>query len=566
MSPLRCGKIRYMFFVYTGIAFFILYLAWGFVWQFRIVPKRRKKGQLPRSFSRATVEYCQKVIRDKSSKLNYTLFYHLPLLLCFIIAWGLWGFGKIQFYWALLVMFSAVILSYFRCVIGQKAENRRLANVFQVAQSNFHYPNWKELQLNPINVIDVKEWLDCGLGKTVITLPASFDSSLGNRWGRSKFESHFSATAGDLSKVAYLFDWQPAQNKVVITPTKALPTMVDYDAEKCKEFGPYEIPLGLGQDGNIITWDTEQIPQALFVGMTGSGKSTTQRVILYHIFVAHPDYWKFYGIDMKMVELPKYNGYPNFAGCAVTYEEAYEILKEAREVMMDRFTAMKEARVDHIDKMEGDHRAIMVMIDESNQLLAPNKGAGLTPEIREEESIKGMCRHMIQEITQLGRAAKVHCCIATQRAAVESIGGGTIKANCGFRIGLGAMDSLASQMVFDTDGGKNIPPNIKGRGIIAREVGNEMPFQSFILPEGALDTTGTGGDDLGDGDDLLTNVSWDSDSGEDVVDSEDLDEVASLGDMISGLDRDMNSEKIEEDGGGEEVVMLSDTDLEGIEW
>lgn len=50
------------------------------------------------------------------------------------------------------------------------------------------------------------------------------------------------------------------------------------------------------------------------------------------------------------------------------------------------------------------------------------------------------------------------------------------------------------------------------------------------------------------------------------MDSEDLDEVASLGDMISGLDRDMNSEKIEEDGGGEEVVMLSDTDLEGIEW
>lgn len=102
---------------------------------------------------------------------------------------------------------------------------------------------------------------------------------------------------------------------------------------------------------------------------TGGGKSVMQRSVVFHV-IAHSREIKFLGIDLKRVELSAYKKYSNAViGIATTLEDAVEVLRFARDTMMDRYGEMEEAHKNNFLDMQNAGSALLVMIDEAGELL-----------------------------------------------------------------------------------------------------------------------------------------------------------------------------------------------------
>lgn len=102
---------------------------------------------------------------------------------------------------------------------------------------------------------------------------------------------------------------------------------------------------------------------------TGGGKSVMQRSVVFHV-IAHSREIKFLGIDLKRVELSAYKKYSNAViGIATTLEDAVEVLRFARDTMMNRYGEMEEAHKNNFLDMQNAGSALLVMIDEAGELL-----------------------------------------------------------------------------------------------------------------------------------------------------------------------------------------------------
>ena len=80
---------------------------------------------------------------------------------------------------------------------------------------------------------------------------------------------------------------------------------------------------------------------------------------------------------------------------------------------------------EYLDEM----RPLLIIVDEAAELLQKETGAGA--DVKEMNAQKADILTSLKSITQLGRAASVHCLIATQRNDTSIISG-TIQNNCIF--------------------------------------------------------------------------------------------------------------------------------------
>ena len=102
---------------------------------------------------------------------------------------------------------------------------------------------------------------------------------------------------------------------------------------------------------------------------TGGGKSVMQRSVVFHV-IAHAREIKFLGIDLKRVELSAYKKYSNAViYIATTLEDAVDVLRFARDTMMNRYGEMEEAHKNNFLDMQNAGSALLVMIDEAGELL-----------------------------------------------------------------------------------------------------------------------------------------------------------------------------------------------------
>lgn len=228
-------------------------------------------------------------------------------------------------------------------------------------------------------------------------------------------------------------------------------------------------------------------PSRLFLvgdSMIPTHNSTIQRNIIFHC-IQHPDRWRFLGIDVKQVELSMFESYdPVIQGIAVDVPDGVEVIRYAKEVMMDRYALMKTKNVNHFEKLNDPNmKALMVMVDETYMFLALS---GIkTDEGKEEDAQKGEASKLIGDIARLGRAAGVHLTLATQRPDATVIYG-ELKQNLVLRVAAGRADSTASLMTLDNDKATRLPGNIKGRGYVQAN-GDGEQFQGYFAPEKWID-------------------------------------------------------------------------------
>ncbi len=287
------------------------------------------------------------------------------------------------------------------------------------------------------------------------------------------------------------------------------------------------IPLALGKDvyGHPIVADLAEMPHLLIAGSTGSGKSVCiNSIVASLLYKFSPDQVRFVMIDPKVVELQQYNSLPHLVVPVVTdpkkvilalrwvvseMEKRYQIfarvgvrnIKSFNERPKDKPPPPREPELPltvRREKVEAGADGFAVEVDE--QIVLPQDDAITVPDklsyivviIDELADLMLVApadvEMAIARITQMARAAGIHCIVATQRPSVDVITG-VIKANIPSRIAFQVAAKVDSRTILDAMGadkllGKGdmlyLPP---GSGKLVRAQGalvTDQEIQSIV--------------------------------------------------------------------------------------
>ncbi len=222
------------------------------------------------------------------------------------------------------------------------------------------------------------------------------------------------------------------------------------------------IPLALGKDvyGHPIIADLAEMPHLLIAGSTGSGKSVCINAIIASLlYKFSPDQLRFVMIDPKVVELQQYNALPHLVVPVVTdpkkvilalrwvvneMEKRYQIfarvgvrnIKSFNERPKNKPIPQQELELPLMakkEKVEPGAEGFAVEVDEEivvpreEDIVIPEKLSYIVVIIDELADLMLVApadvEMAIARITQMARAAGIHCIVATQRPSVDVITG-----------------------------------------------------------------------------------------------------------------------------------------------
>ncbi|MCX6905609.1 MAG: DNA translocase FtsK [Verrucomicrobia bacterium] len=253
-----------------------------------------------------------------------------------------------------------------------------------------------------------------------------------------------------------------------------------------------KIPLALGKDvyGHPIISDLAEMPHLLIAGSTGSGKSVCINCIIASLLYRFPpDMLRFVMIDPKVVELQQYNALPHLVVPVVTdpkkvilalrwvvneMEKRYQIFAKVGVRNIKSFnerprTPKPTRRNEELElplvakkeKIEVNSEGFAVELDEEivvprdDDIVIPDRLSYIVVIIDELADLMLVApadvEMAIARITQMARAAGIHCIVATQRPSVDVITG-VIKANIPARIAFQVASRVDSRTILDAMG------------------------------------------------------------------------------------------------------------------
>jgi S-DNA-T family DNA segregation ATPase FtsK/SpoIIIE len=251
-----------------------------------------------------------------------------------------------------------------------------------------------------------------------------------------------------------------------------------------------KVPIALGKDvyGHPIIADLAEMPHLLIAGSTGSGKSVCiNSIIASLLYRFSPDQLRFVMIDPKVVELQQYNALPHLVVPVVT--DPKKVILALRWVvneMEKRYKIFARVGVRNIksfndrpknkplpeqemelplsarkEKVEPGAEGFAVEVDEEiivpreEDIIIPEKLSYIVVIIDELADLMLVApadvEMAIARITQMARAAGIHCIVATQRPSVDVITG-VIKANIPARIAFQVASRVDSRTILDAMG------------------------------------------------------------------------------------------------------------------
>jgi len=243
-----------------------------------------------------------------------------------------------------------------------------------------------------------------------------------------------------------------------------------------------KIPLALGKDvyGKPIVADLAEMPHLLIAGATGSGKSVCiNSMVASLLFRFTPEELRFVMIDPKVVELQIYNGLPHLAAPVVhdpkkvilalkwvvnEMEKRYQIFAKvgARNIAgFNSRTKKKQPNTNQAELPLEESEGFAVEMDQEvsipreDDIEIPDKLSYIVVIIDELADLMLMAKNDVENsiarITQMARAAGIHCIVATQRPSVDVITG-VIKANIPARIAFQVAAKVDSRTILDAMG------------------------------------------------------------------------------------------------------------------
>ena len=251
------------------------------------------------------------------------------------------------------------------------------------------------------------------------------------------------------------------------------------------------LPIALGKDvyGHPIVGDLADMPHLLVAGSTGSGKSVCINAIIASLLYRFsPDQLRFVMIDPKVVELQQYNALPHLVVPVVTDPKKVVLaLRWVVNEMEKRYQIFARVGVRNIksfnerpktppppkvsepelpltakkERIEVNSEGFAVELDEEivvprdEDIVIPEKLSYVVVIIDELADLMLVApadvEMAIARITQMARAAGIHCIVATQRPSVDVITG-VIKANIPARIAFQVASKVDSRTILDAMG------------------------------------------------------------------------------------------------------------------
>lgn len=364
-----------------------------------------------------------------------------------------------------VIVLTLLVLAGKRCKPVLATREYYLNQVFEIAREKLKYKAGAHLARE--GYVQIQRWADdlSTPAEIALMFPPSTDLTEAKK---QEFEMHFTSQA--IQSVVWDFEWEPANNRVVVKAQPPIPTAAYFPFPTIDTFGPEAIPMGVTIGGEVCAWKPQSVPHALVSGKSGSGKSVTQRNMLLHVLQS-PD-WQVILIDPKRVELSMYRNAEGVVRYAVNEEDMSAALEFALEEMSNRYTLMEEMGVPFYRSLPDPPAALMVMIDEAASLL-------LETGDKDIDALKKRNRVIVGRLAREGRAAGVHVILATQRPDAKWLGGDTRETVEG-RCAMGKMSPNASLMTLNNVMATRTPGDIKGRGIW-HDGAEFYPMQSYFF-------------------------------------------------------------------------------------
>ena len=210
-------------------------------------------------------------------------------------------------------------------------------------------------------------------------------------------------------------------------------------------------------------------PHLLIAGATGSGKSVALNGILATILMLRsPFQCKFVLIDPKKVELIQYADLPHTVRYASETADIIRALQWACDETERRFSAMQ---TDRIREYSGSD--LYIIIDELADLIMSAKSETLP---------------LLQRLTAIGRAAKVHVIACSQNIMAQTIPT-VIRCNIPTVLGLRTATTQQSRFLISAPGCEKLPdPKAEGKGYgYIRDGADLSRIAVYKYPDSVLD-------------------------------------------------------------------------------
>ena len=302
----------------------------------------------------------------------------------------------------------------------------------------------------------------------------------------------------------------PGKNSIGIeVPNKDKVPVVMRELLESQEWGKTKarLPIALGKNlySRPVITDLAKAPHLLIAGRPGNGKSVCiNTIIVSLLYKFSPEQLRFIMVDPKQVELQQYNNLPHMIIPVVTDPKkavlALQWLVDEMEKRYKLFAKVGVRKIEEFNKRMSKQQALSPtpdleeteqeeqsqLIEEETELLSTEsteeEHVDMNKEIsvpRDEEEIPDKLGYIvlivdelndlmlvagkeveeqIMRITQLARAAGIHCIIATQRPSVNVITG-VIKANIPARIGFKVSNRADSNTILDCIGAEKLLGN-----------------------------------------------------------------------------------------------------------
>ena len=231
--------------------------------------------------------------------------------------------------------------------------------------------------------------------------------------------------------------------------------------EWCDSKARMPIVLGKDMDNKPVVTDLAKAPHLLIAGCTGSGKSVCINTIIASLlYKFSPKELLFIMVDTKRVELQQYNGLPHMPVPVITEpKKAVLALQWLVTEIERRYKLFTKAGVHNIEGVNNRvtkpqpsflrARAIGIPNRLEYIVLVIDDLSDLMCTAAREVEVQIMC------ITQLARAAGIHCIITTQRPS-EDVLTGVIKENIPARIAFKVSNRADSVTILDRIGAEKL--------------------------------------------------------------------------------------------------------------
>lgn len=278
-------------------------------------------------------------------------------------------------------------------------------------------------------------------------------------------------------------DWVPKwdlQNDVVEFVTRVpMPTLVlpptahSPLATTHEDYSDFQIPLGIDEENEELSWTPRKQPHAVVVGTTGSGKTVVQHNVVQRVTQAG---WRVWILDGKRIEFIGFRHWPNVERIASRIEHQTKMIYDAHQLMEERYGLIEQG-----EATVADFEPLVLVIDEATTFL---EGADRWwKEVKPKGgTAKAPCLGLIADIARLGRSAKIHMLIGLQRPDTAFISG-EMRDNLSMRVAMSRLSPDGAKMMWESYAiGTAIPRHIKGRGMAMNAAGVPVQIQTIYAP------------------------------------------------------------------------------------